>query len=295
MTSASDTPAFSNTDRLGVSLFGAALFHMALILGVTFTIPKPPASTQGNLEITLVQTRSDRAPLDPQFLAQANQDGGGDSDNPDIARSPLPVQEMSDENTSLPFARRAPQKSVASNAEIHSLMTQKDAEKKLRTLAATPEKRDERLQPANPGLIEQDQQERARLSAEIDRSWQEYQKRPREKFLTARTQEYKYAVYMDTLFALVERVGNLKPEQAKRQHLSGSVMLDVAINSDGTVKAISMLRSSGHKILDDAAIRSVELAAPFEPFPPEIRADFDVLHVTRTWKYTYDSLKTESN
>jgi protein TonB len=100
---------------------------------------------------------------------------------------------------------------------------------------------------------------------------------------------------MDAWRAKVEAIGNLNyPEEAKRRLLTGNLLLDVALNPDGTVNEISLRRSSGHKTLDDAAIRIVELAAPFAPFPPEVRADIDVLHITRTWKFNELGLSSEN-
>ena len=137
--------------------------------------------------------------------------------------------------------------------------------------------------------------ERARLIAELDRNWQAYQKRPKRKYLNARTKEYKYAAYMEAWRAKVERIGNLNyPGEARRRRLSGRLRLDVAINADGTVNAITLRESSGHKLLDDAAQRIVELAGPFAPFSDDIRAEADILHITRTWKFNHNSMTSEN-
>lgn len=287
----------SQNDRLGVTVFGSFLVHMVVILGVTFTLPKlrdlPGLPT---LEITLVQTASDKRPENPEFLAQANQDGGGDSDAADMAKNPLPVREISPVNHEFPTFQSFPQKRVQSEHEMTALLTQKDA-RKIKARYTNPEKKELQLQPPNLGLMARAeiQDESARLNAEISRTWQEYQKRPRHKFLNARTQEYKYAAYMDAWRAKIERIGNLNyPEEAKQRHLTGNLLLDVALNANGTVNNISVQRSSGQKILDDAAIRIVELAAPFAPFPPEIREDVDILHITRTWKFNESGLSSEN-
>lgn len=138
------------------------------------------------------------------------------------------------------------------------------------------------------------QEERARLNAEIDRTWQEYQKRPRRGFLNARTQEYKYAVYLEAFRAKVERIGNLNyPAEAKRRNIRGSLQLGVILAPDGSVKTIELIRSSGHKVLDDAAKRIVELSSPFQAFPDDIRADMDEMHITRTWRFN-DTLISEN-
>lgn len=289
-------PGFSQNDRLGVSVFGSFLVHMVIILGVTFTVPNlrdfPGLPT---LEITLVQTQSDRRPKDAEFLAQANQDGGGDSDASEIAKNPLPVREISRTNRDYPTFQSAPQREVKSRREIKELLTQ-ESSRKTKVLESRPDKKELQRQPPTLGLMARSEmEERARLNAEISREWQEYQKRPRRMFLNARTQEYKYAAYMDAWRAKIERVGNLNyPEEAKRRRLTGNLVLDVALNGDGSINNISVRRSSGQKTLDDAAMRIVELAAPFAPFPPEIRADIDVLHITRTWKFN-ETLMTSEN
>lgn len=293
---ASTISGFSQNDRFGVSVFGSFLVHMVVILGVTFTLPKlrdlPGLPT---LEITLVQTTSDKRPKDPEYLAQANQDGGGDSDASDIAKNPLPVREISPVNRDYPTFQSMPQKRVKSERELTTQLSQRD-ERKIKAQETKPEKKELQLQPPNLGLMARAeiQEESSRLNAEISRTWQEYQKRPRHKFLNARTQEYKYAAYMDAWRAKVERIGNLNyPEEAKRLHLNGSLLLDVALNADGSINHVSIRRSSGQKILDDAAVRIVELAAPFAPFPPDIRAETDVLDITRTWKFNESGLSSE--
>ena len=291
-----NVPGFTNNDRLGVSTFGSFLLHMVIILGVTFTASKL-RELQGlpTLEITLVQTQSENAPDKAEFLAQANQDGGGEGESADIARNPLPVREISETNRHFPTTQPVPQPRVASTREITDLLTQR-ADKKIKLKERKPDKKDLQTQPQRLGLIErtQTQQERARLNAEISRFWQEYQRRPKRKFLNARTREYKYAAYMDAWRAKIERIGNLNyPEEARRRRISGNLVLDVALNPDGSVHTIAVRRSSGHKLLDDAAIRIVELAAPFAPFPPAIRAETDILHITRTWKFNETMLSSE--
>lgn len=126
----------------------------------------------------------------------------------------------------------------------------------------------------------------ASLSAEVRRKMEAQAKRPRRKFISASTKEYKYAAYMEAWRAKVERMGNINyPEQARKQNLSGSLVLDVALNPDGSVHEITIRRSSGEKILDDAAIRIVELAAPYGPFPRHIKDETDILHIMRTWQF----------
>lgn len=285
----------SGNDRLGVTTFGSLLLHMLVILGVTFAVPKlRDLQALPTLEITLVQSQSAHAPDRPDFLAQANQAGGGDSDKPDIARNPLPLNEVSDAAQSVPAMRPAPQRPVPAKRDRRTLLTERKADRRVTTPQPEPERRRARLNPAELGLPAPDNaSQRTQLNAEISRVWQEYQKRPKQKFINARTQEYKYAAYMDAWRAKVESVGNLNyPEEAKRRGLRGDVLLDVAVKQDGSVEGVSILRSSGHKLIDDAAVRIVHLAAPFAAFPPDIRKETDVLHITRTWKFN-DTLSSE--
>jgi len=130
----------------------------------------------------------------------------------------------------------------------------------------------------------------AALSAEIRRKLEAKADRPRRKFLSASTREFNYAAYMEAWRAKVERVGNLNyPDEARRNRLSGSLVLDVALNADGSVNQITIRRSSGSKILDDAAVRIVELSSPFAPFPDHIKKETDILHITRTWQFLNNS------
>lgn len=287
-------PRLSGNDRLGVTVFGSLLLHMLVILGVTFTLPKlRDLEGMPTLEITLVQARSERAAERPDFLAQANQDGGGESERPDIARNPLPVQEFSREAEDVPAVRPGPQPEVPARRDERELLTQREAPQGAPAPAPEPEPKQARPDPAQLGLPDPTDLQRTQIIASIDRKWERYHERPKRKFLNARTQEYKYAAYMDAWRAKVERIGNLNyPEEAKRRGLRGSVLLDVALREDGSVEAATVHRSSGHKLIDDAAVRIVHLAAPFAPFPPKIRAETDILHITRTWIFN-DTLSSE--
>lgn len=286
---------FTNTDRLGVSTFTAFLVHMLIILGITFAVPKL-RDLEGlpTLEITLVQTAADKAPDSPDFLAQANQDGGGDSDHPDIARNPLPVREISEESSNVPATQSIPQPPVRSKQEVPDMLARAE-ERGAPRPDPKPDRRVAQVLPPNLGVIDPRdiRDEQARLNAEISRFWEEQQKRPRRKFVNARTQEYKYAAYMDAWRAKVERIGNLNyPEEARRRNIAGSLILEVSLNADGSLNDVFVRRSSGHKLIDDAAIRIVELAAPFAPLPPAIRSETDVLHITRTWVFN-ETMRTD--
>ncbi len=283
-------PGFSNTDRLGLTAFGSILLHVVIILGIGFTAPKvlPRTNALPTLDIVLVNTRSDEVPKEADYLAQSSQAGGGDRDRASIARSPLPANPAPNAAQKVPQARLATRRNKAIPAPRSKLLLAEQADKQVASTKPRP-RPDRRGQLDNKLGLEQRPQresERQRLSAEISRDWQEYLKRPRRKFLSARTKEYKYAAYMQAWVIKVERIGNLHyPKWAKRQKLKGSAVLDVQLKADGSVLAIDIKRSSGQKLLDDAAVSSIRLAAPFNPFPDNIRREVDILHITRTWQY----------
>lgn len=293
MAVAQAVPEFSDKDQLGLSFFVSVLVHLVVILGVTFTVPKM-RDVYGlpTLEITLVQAESKEIPDDAEFLAQANQAGGGIRETKETARNPLPVRELGERNRTIPIMQPQPQPKVVSLRESTELMTQQTATKMINPAESEPQKTTRQTVPENLGLVTRPVvPERARLIAEIDHGWNEYQKRPKHKYLNARTREYKYATYMTAWEAKVERVGNLNyPEEARRRGLSGQLRLDVALNADGSVNAVTVRKSSGSTLLDDAAKRIVRLAAPFPPFPPDVREDTDILHITRTWRFNEGAL-----
>ena len=126
----------------------------------------------------------------------------------------------------------------------------------------------------------------AKLQPGIRRDKTSQSKLPRRKWISANTRQYEYAAYMQAWVAKVERVGNLNyPEQAKKRKLYGNIVMTVVLKPDGSVASTRINQSSGFKVLDDAAIRIVNLAAPFSPFPANIRQDIDEMVITRTWQF----------
>lgn len=266
-------------DRLGLTLFFAVVMHALLILGVRFDlITLPLKNPFPSMEITLVDQRTPDAPAHADFLAQAQQQGGGNVDTP----TPL---------TPPPAAQPAPQEPVAAAQPPQPETPPAQPTPKNSLTAKTPSPRKappDAAVPATPSaaeLITHSMQIDA-LSAALNESRAIYAKRPRQKFISAATREYKYASYMEAWRRKVETIGNLNyPDEARRQNLSGSLILDVALNANGTINNITLRHSSGHRVLDDAAIAIVRLAAPFAEFPDNIRKETDVLHITRTWQF----------
>jgi protein TonB len=235
------------------------------------------------MDVVLVNARSTTKPLKADALAQANLDGGGNTDQKLRARSPFPSVETKNDPSRELKAAEARVKQL--EAEAKQLMTQMQSKAMVAQVQPAPQ------ETAKPDAQARDLIERSleieRLEAQIRREHQAYQERPKKKFVGARAEEYRFAQYVDGWRQKVERIGNLNyPGEARSRKIYGSLLLTVAIKADGEVEAVEITRSSGHKILDQAAVRIVRLASPFERFPDNIRRDTDVLHITRTWTFT---------
>jgi len=289
-------PVITPVDRLGLTLCMAIITHAVVVLGITFTQEDKPAPRYDAMEIILVQ-QSSQAPDEARLLAQANLEGGGDTEEEIMPATPLPspfpdvVAEIttpppadipaavpeSDPGRTLLTAESDQAQLVSSIENVLELPT--EAEQPLET------PRTERLLP-NATTLVTNSMKIAALSAEIQRKLEAQAERPKRKFISASTREFRYAAYMEAWRAKVERVGNLNyPDAARQQGLSGDLILDVALKQDGSIHEIIIRRSSGHKVLDDAAIRIVHLAAPYSPFPDDIENEVDILHITRTWQF----------
>jgi periplasmic protein TonB len=274
---------------------GASLFvHAIVIFGVTFRPPDLSKldSVAPPLEVVLVNSRSATKPVKADVVAQHNLDGGGNTDLDRRASSPLPVTRQDKQTTELTMeSKRVKQLEV----EAQKLLTQIQSKAKVETAVPQPDPQAEPSAAPNSADIMRKSLEIARLEAQISKDWDAYQKRPRRRFLGARAQEFRFARYIEDWRQKIERVGTLNyPEAAKDQKIYGSLQLTVSIKPDGSVDNIEVNRSSGQKVLDDAARRIVQLAAPYAAFPSDIAKDTDILSITRTWTFTRaDQLTTE--
>ncbi|UCV10167.1 energy transducer TonB [Dechloromonas denitrificans] len=234
------------------------------------------------LDIILVNAKSARKPTDAQALAQANLDGGGNTDENRRAKTPLPSTAQQTSGNDIHQMQRRVQELEAAQQKM---LTQA---KSLRSVAASrPASEQPSPAPTASGLdLLESARAMARLEGEISKSTDEYSKRPRKRFIGARTEEYRFAQYIEDWRQKIERIGTLNYPEAARGKLYGSLVLTVSISADGSISRIDINRSSGYKVLDDSARRIVQMASPYSPFPPEIRRDTDVLEITRTWNFT---------
>ncbi|MET0026970.1 MAG: energy transducer TonB [Candidatus Thiodiazotropha sp.] len=271
----------NSTDMLGVGLFIATALHAFAILGIAFkpTDPVKPEFHQQSLEVMVVRRLAEPPKPDEEadFLAQTSQTGGGEETErvkPQIAEAPLPVAPAQPQPREHQPVEQPRTPTLTAETAEQQVPLQPAAE-----IPPTP-------LPSARQLLASKNLEIARLTAELERKTQAYAKMPKRKSISASTKEYKYASYLDAWRRKVERIGNLNyPDQARRDKLYGNLVLHVAVKSDGSVEQIRVLHSSGHQLLDDAAVRIVRLAAPFSPFPNEIREETDILDITRTWQF----------
>ena len=269
---------------MALALLASAAVH-GMVLSTQFVHVNPRLFEDPNLpmEVVLVNAKTAASPLNPDALAQVNLAGGGNTDEDRRLKSPLPASRK----TQTGSEEAAVQAKVAAlEQQAKSLLTQLQPNGQMQTPppAVSPA-------PARPAVdaseLNLEAREMAQLQARISQQWDEYQKRPKRAFVGANVREYAFARYVEDWVTKVERVGNVNyPEAARRQGIYGSLRLTVSIYSDGRLENVEIDRSSGSKILDAAAMRIVELAAPFSPFPDEMRKKTDILSITRTWTFT---------
>ena len=260
------------TDRLALTLFIATAFHALIILGISFDafdrdLPDPRMPT---LDITVVNPSKELPPEDFDYLAESSQQGAGNTQEKVKAR-----QEMKAQAKAAASAEQKPDQT--------RLLSRDESKRKVNE-AEDPQEKPE--QPSAADIINRSK-EMLSLNESIQQNALVYSKRLTGAYITASTKEARYASYMRDWVHKVERVGELNyPDAARRQGLSGKLMVEVAVYPDGSVRNITILKPSGKKILDDAAVRIVKLAAPFAPFPENIRKDNDILYITRTWIFS---------
>ncbi len=280
-------PPITSADRLGLTVFVALAFHAIVILGVSFNLTPPENAALSTMEVTLVSNKSQEAPEDAEYLAQANQLGGGDRREKVRDSSPFANPAPAPEQGIAPDSRRAlslpplPKKPAQQEVLTARKATRQTESRPQHEPLPLPE---EKVTAAQ--LFERSQ-ELTRLSAKIEQIRKTFAITPRQTYVRgANAREYRFASYMDAWRAKVERIGNLNyPQEAVDKGINGSLLLDVAINPDGSLHSVKLLRSSGYKVLDDAAKRIVRLAAPFPPLTEEIRKDTDILHIPRVWHF----------
>lgn len=273
---------FGLVASMQVALVASIAFHVFVVIGLGFKmIPMPKWDAPHNvLDVVLVNSKSASRPEKADALAQANLDGGGNTDEKRRASSPFPTVDDRDPAREMKAAEARRQQL---EAEAQELMTRMKSKAAVANVEVAPPGTTSPTEEAKD--LVQKSLEIARLEAQIRRDYQAYQERPKRKFVGARAQEYRFAQYVDTWRLKIERIGNLNYPDSARGRIYGSLRLTISIKPDGSVEDVQIDRPADYKVLNDAALKIIRLAAPFAPFPAEIRKDTDLLVITRTWTF----------
>jgi len=317
MKAQSDVKAF---DAMKIAIVISVFIH-AIILTIKFQPElKKLADRLPSLDVVLVNAKTKSAPDKAELLAQANLDRGGNTEADRKLKTALPSPKEKAAEVKLKPNSQA--QSAAKSAKLKAqeareqkrvdelekqaqeLLTQVNSTKKIASsptqnaTSAEPEKGEQQTKvksQLNTQELITAAREIDKLEAQIAKQQDEYQKRPKRKFIGARTKEYRFALYVESWRQKVERIGNMNyPEAAKAQKLYGQLRMTVSIKADGSLESVIIDQKSNYPVLDEAAKRIVELAAPYAVFPEDIKHDTDILSITRTWTFTQeDSLSTE--
>ncbi len=278
-----EKPHISEKDRLGFTIFLALIFHLIVILGIGF-VPEDERSTRPNtLNVVLARNPATDRPDKADFIGQANQLSSGSSDKVVTAATPILA----------PF----PSQQIAATAN-QSIPQQQSSQASQQMLSSNNSKKKTSLAKPTPSEFKKGQQAPANnlstramaiasLQAELDTARRAESRDNRRRIVSAAIHKASDALYLDSWQRKIEKIGNLNyPATARAQNIYGTLRVKVAIRFDGSIEKITILQSSGKKILDDAARRIVRLAAPFSPLPPQIRKTTDVLEIIRTWSFS---------
>jgi len=274
------------SDRLLATAVGGSIVLHAFVLALQFSPFELSALDRNGprLEVALVNAKSKSKPAKAEILAQANLDGGGNTDANRRAKSPLPVLPRDSINSELAVATQKVEQLEKQAKEL--LLRLKAAPAVAPPIAKPTDAPDPAELPSSNELMQRTL-EAMRLEAQIDKEMDAYAKRPKRRFVGARAEEYRFARYVEDWRLKVERIGNLNyPEAARAQKLYGTLLLTVGIRANGSLESVAVDRTSGQKILDLAATKIVEMASPYAAFPPDIKRDTDILYITRTWTFT---------
>jgi protein TonB len=281
------TPPLSTGDILPVTLAVSIVLHAVLLL-ITFAPPEfKPSAFAPQLDVVLVNAKGANRPAKADALAQANLDGGGNTEADRQAKTNMP--KVPDRESAEVRLAKAKVQNLEEEAQRLLQLSQGGETAATRTQKAPGQAQNE---PVEDPATQQQRLMIAQLEAQIAKEWSEYQKLPRRKFIGARTEGVVYAEYVDKWRQRIEQVGTRNyPQEARQQNLYGSLVMTVHIRSDGSVEKVEIDRPSGHRVLDAAARRVVDLAGPFPPFPPAVRQEWDILSISRTWIFTRSDLE----
>lgn len=286
-----------NNDLLTLTAFFSALAHAVVILGISFKLPdiRALSNIDNTLDVVLINTANDEVPVEAQTVSTNNNAGGGNDDKE--ASSPIPYEAVNP--SEIESIKKTATQQAQNIIEPEQLITATTGEIAIQKTPAAEEKLKSQPDTTGNDLLStksERQLERERLIAKLSQSFEDYQKRPNKEFLSPNTSQHEAAQYLDQWRKKIEVTGNANyPVKAKAEGLYGTLILTVEINRNGTIANIQVNNPSKHKLLNDAAVRFVRDAAPFDSFPDEIDKNTDILVITRAFHFLKNNQLTSSN
>lgn len=277
-------PAAKSHDRIGFTITMAIALHAAVILGVGFMLKPPKAPATTRMDITLSHYSSKEDVLDADFIAQTNQQASGEQSNAKELTTKdsgiINDSQVQKLNTtqSLSQASSTPQSfnliSSTSKSEQQTTKNKKDSNSNIENLEKEIQKLQQQINLAS-------------LQAKQAKENQNNTRIPRvRRAFSVATKKAEDANYLYHWQQRVEAIGNQHyPHAARAKKIYGNVRVLVKIASSGKLLSAVVMESSGHKILDDAALKIVRISSPFKPFTAEMKKNIDILEIDRTWQF----------
>ncbi|NND82033.1 MAG: energy transducer TonB [Gammaproteobacteria bacterium] len=287
----------SQQDLLSVTAFFSGLVHAVIILGISFKLPDIAdlQNTDNMLDVILVNSPNNKEPDDAELISTSNTQGGGQDDR--AASSPVPYKAVT--NSPVKTIKRTANQQAVTRLSPNQLLTAQQGELSVPAQRPDQTRLESKRAIQGPDRVttkSQREMERERLIAKLSQQWEDYQKRPNKEYLSPSSKQHEAAEYLDKWRKKVELVGNKNyPRQAQSRGLSGTLILTVEINRNGTINAINVNSPSRHRVLNDAAVRFVRNASPFDPFPKEINRNTDILVITRAFHFLNNNSLSSSD
>lgn len=276
----------SDKDTLLIALFLAAVIHLIVMFGISFTEPEPAPANKRSIDVTLVTAPAKKAPKEAKFLAQDNQIGTGKK-----YRKPEPTAQRIASAGAGRVRQEADTRQEQVEPKTHQkLLTQAKAAQSVET--ANDKDKTEAVKDHPQITAESLQQQIAQYGAEMRLKQQSSDSDQTKIKHVSSVSAHRYvaAQYVKDWERKVEHIGNMNyPAIAARKNFSATLTMDVGINPDGRIYNMRITKSSGYPALDEAAKRIVRMSAPFPALPSDLLKELNVLVITRKWKFSDES------
>ncbi|MET1256549.1 energy transducer TonB [Aliikangiella maris] len=278
-------PQISQTDKVLFCAFLAIAFHGMLFFGLGFKLPDFSSSqNEKTFNVVLAQFEAEERPEKADFIGQANQQGGGESEQK-VAPSATEMAQFNDPDQ-ISSEPQHQQKTQSQSQQTPDIITAQGEQQNIQALIKNLQS--DNSIPDAATLIDKSYRLTG-LIANLDNKNVNQAHKGRKRTVSASIHRASDALYLDSWRRKIERVGNNNyPPIAKQQNIYGNLTLKVALNKNGTIHEVKILKSSGSKVLDDSALRIVRLAAPFKPLTEEMTKDTDILEIIRVWQFQPD-------